>query len=103
MNRRGAAVPLAAAAALLLTGGCTSFAADRTPGGSDPVATPSADEPGGPQGISCPVDRAEPDPDRPRMELDFRLEDDRRTVTGCLLYTSPSPRDLSTSRMPSSA
>ena len=25
------------------------------------------------------------------------------TVRGCLLYTSPSPRDLSTSRMPSSA
>ena len=24
-------------------------------------------------------------------------------VEGCLLYTSPSPRDLSTSRMPSSA
>ena len=24
-------------------------------------------------------------------------------VPGCLLYTSPSPRDLSTSRMPSSA
>ena len=24
-------------------------------------------------------------------------------LTGCLLYTSPSPRDLSTSRMPSSA
>ena len=24
-------------------------------------------------------------------------------VKGCLLYTSPSPRDLSTSRMPSSA
>ena len=24
-------------------------------------------------------------------------------ITGCLLYTSPSPRDLSTSRMPSSA
>ena len=24
-------------------------------------------------------------------------------VCGCLLYTSPSPRDLSTSRMPSSA
>ena len=23
--------------------------------------------------------------------------------SGCLLYTSPSPRDLSTSRMPSSA
>ena len=25
------------------------------------------------------------------------------TLIGCLLYTSPSPRDLSTSRMPSSA
>ena len=25
------------------------------------------------------------------------------TFRGCLLYTSPSPRDLSTSRMPSSA
>ena len=25
------------------------------------------------------------------------------SVTSCLLYTSPSPRDLSTSRMPSSA
>ena len=24
-------------------------------------------------------------------------------MNGCLLYTSPSPRDLSTSRMPSSA
>ena len=27
----------------------------------------------------------------------------RRYPNGCLLYTSPSPRDLSTSRMPSSA
>ena len=28
---------------------------------------------------------------------------DRRQRKRCLLYTSPSPRDLSTSRMPSSA
>ena len=28
---------------------------------------------------------------------------DRVLFDGCLLYTSPSPRDLSTSRMPSSA
>ena len=28
---------------------------------------------------------------------------DHRVIDGCLLYTSPSPRDLSTSRMPSSA
>ena len=27
----------------------------------------------------------------------------RRSIITCLLYTSPSPRDLSTSRMPSSA
>ena len=26
-----------------------------------------------------------------------------KKMEGCLLYTSPSPRDLSTSRMPSSA
>ena len=26
-----------------------------------------------------------------------------RVISDCLLYTSPSPRDLSTSRMPSSA
>ena len=26
-----------------------------------------------------------------------------KTIPSCLLYTSPSPRDLSTSRMPSSA
>ena len=31
------------------------------------------------------------------------LTRDRKYGEGCLLYTSPSPRDLSTSRMPSSA
>ena len=30
-------------------------------------------------------------------------QDDVPDVSNCLLYTSPSPRDLSTSRMPSSA
>ena len=34
-------------------------------------------------------------------EIDMLLED--RFSLLCLLYTSPSPRDLSTSRMPSSA
>ena len=36
----------------------------------------------------------------------FRVTDDSdltATFYACLLYTSPSPRDLSTSRMPSSA
>ena len=30
-------------------------------------------------------------------------EEFQEFIDGCLLYTSPSPRDLSTSRMPSSA
>ena len=37
---------------------------------------------------------------------EVRLENDnalRELTKNCLLYTSPSPRDLSTSRMPSSA
>ena len=40
--------------------------------------------------------------------LDLHIEDGQcdgvlADINGCLLYTSPSPRDLSTSRMPSSA
>ena len=31
------------------------------------------------------------------------MESEDGILNGCLLYTSPSPRDLSTSRMPSSA
>ena len=38
------------------------------------------------------------------ITIDIREPGDVEGVsTGCLLYTSPSPRDLSTSRMPSSA
>ena len=36
-------------------------------------------------------------------DADLLKEDGEAAVGGCLLYTSPSPRDLSTSRMPSSA
>ena len=69
---------MAVAGVLALTG-CTSFAdtlaaADRS---SAPVAGGSA-----PATISCPADRAQPDPHRPRIAFDFRLEDDRSTVTG---------------------
>ena len=35
--------------------------------------------------------------------IDFNIYDGIAQLEGCLLYTSPSPRDLSTSRMPSSA
>ena len=34
---------------------------------------------------------------------DVARVEDRTFICSCLLYTSPSPRDLSTSRMPSSA
>ena len=35
----------------------------------------------------------------------YQMQDEKGNILyiGCLLYTSPSPRDLSTSRMPSSA
>ena len=37
------------------------------------------------------------------VEKDGRTLPDQVWIHDCLLYTSPSPRDLSTSRMPSSA
>lgn len=95
MTSRVPGAPLAAAALVVLLAGCTSFAAGRTPAAGDPAGTPAAEEPAGPQGVSCPADRAEPDPDRPRIELDFRLEDDRRTVTGTqtVVFTPDLPTD----------
>ena len=41
------------------------------------------------------------DPHNPEARLTYQIEDADLNI--CLLYTSPSPRDLSTSRMPSSA
>ena len=35
--------------------------------------------------------------------LKNQLNDDKGKLIGCLLYTSPSPRDRNVSRMPSSA
>jgi len=73
-RRRTAA--LAGAAALLLAG-CTSFAGTVTDA-DPPAASPSPREP---EVAGCD-ERAEPDPDRPAIALDFRLADDLRTVTG---------------------
>ena len=43
-------------------------------------------------------------PDECQLEAPYRYQYDDGEMNGsCLLYTSPSPRDLSTSRMPSSA
>jgi len=44
--------------------------------------------------------------DKERMTVEMaieRVDPESRMSYRCLLYTSPSPRDLSTSRMPSSA
>ena len=69
-------IGLALAAAVLLLPGCgTSFvdtlAAERSPTTAPP-----------PQAEGDCATRAEPDPDRPVVDLDLRLDDDRRTVTG---------------------
>ena len=38
-----------------------------------------------------------------RLSMKYSVNKDYGLTNACLLYTSPSPRDLSTSRMPSSA
>ena len=38
-----------------------------------------------------------------KTKYNFKIDHNFAKVIDCLLYTSPSPRDLSTSRMPSSA
>jgi hypothetical protein len=72
----------AAAATVLLSAGCTSFA-DTVPTGKS-GAPPAAAEPTEPatEPDSCPTERAEPDPDRPRIDLEFSVADDLRSVTG---------------------
>ncbi|MFW3170044.1 peptidase M1 [Geodermatophilus sp. CPCC 206100] len=87
-ERRGS---LFLAAVLLLPGCGASFvdtlaAEDSAASPAPPGETPA---PGG-----C-GERAEPDPDRPVVELDFRLEDDLRTVGGTerVVFTPDRPTD----------
>jgi hypothetical protein len=65
---------LPALVALLLTAGCASA----------PTAAPPVPSTAAPSSVAggCPGERAEPDPDRPVVALDFSLADDLRTVTG---------------------
>ena len=48
-------------------------------------------------------DDSDQDAKLPAKEPDEAPDERVAYYEGCLLYTSPSPRDLSTSRMPSSA
>lgn len=81
------------AAAVLLTG-CTSFA-DTVAAGREPG--PTAAEPAAPPPDSgaCPAERRGPDPDRPRIDLEFSVADDLRTVTGTetVTFTPDEPTD----------
>jgi hypothetical protein len=61
-------------AAVLVLPGCTSFVEGMAPTASP--TPPAGDAP------ACPAERADPDPDRPVIAYDFRLSDDRTTVTG---------------------
>ncbi|CCG05152.1 M1 family aminopeptidase [Blastococcus saxobsidens] len=80
----------AAAVLLVLLPGCTSFADGLA---ADRAAAPSTGRPD-PE-PACPAERAEPDPDRPRIALDLRLEDDLSTVTGteAVTFTPDRPTD----------
>ena len=84
----------AAAAGVLLLPGCTSFTdtvgAQPAPSATAAPSPPAAEEIPG----SCPAERAEPDPDRPVVQLDFRLEDDRSTVTGTETVVFTPDRDV---------
>ena len=65
--------------------------------------------------MSAPISNVRPDPDQVLVDIaDYVLNYEIQSglayetarnclIDTCLLYTSPSPRDLSTSRMPSSA
>jgi aminopeptidase N len=84
----------AVVAAVLLSPGCASFA-DTVAG--ERAAPPGAAEPTEPtpEAGSCPTRRAEPDPDRPRIDLEFSLDDDLRTITGTetVTFTPDVPTD----------
>ena len=85
----------AAAVAVLLSAGCTSFADTVTARGAE--APPAAAEPTepAPEPGSCPGERAEPNPDRPQIDLEFSVADDPRTVTGTetVTFTPDRPTD----------
>jgi hypothetical protein len=92
--RPGRGLPLAPAlvTAVLLLPGCASFA-DGVAARAEPgrTAAPEAEE------FACPAERAAPDPDRPVVDLDFRLSDDGATVTGTETVTFTP--DLDTDRL----
>jgi hypothetical protein len=84
--RRAALGAVTLAVALPALSGCTSFA-ETVRASSDP-SPPSA-----PASSGCPATRAQPDPHRPRVQLDFRLADDGGSVTGTETVAFTPDRD----------
>ena len=71
-----------------------------TPGNGDPATQPGNNDPGSGNGGTNPPAT------NPPADAGLSCQEIYQGVGACyhcLLYTSPSPRDLSTSRMPSSA
>jgi hypothetical protein len=85
---------LTTAAVALLLPGCTSFADTAASERATPTSAPPAAQPP-PDPGSCPAERAEPDRDRPVVDLQLILEDDLRTVTGTqtVTFTPDLPTD----------
>jgi Peptidase family M1 domain len=83
-----------AVAALLLLPGCGTSFLETVAAEQSAEPTPAAEPPeaGTPDGCA---ERAAPDPDRPAVRLAFRLDDDRRTVTGTetVAFTPDLPTD----------
>ena len=80
----------------------------------EPEPEPAKEPEPEPEPVPQPEPQPEPEPQKeepkekvnaePTQEQDAKPEEEEvQPVIDCLLYTSPSPRDLSTSRMPSSA
>jgi hypothetical protein len=86
-------------ASALVLPACTSFteALDSATSAATSAATASPeDTPDEPIGAAaCPAQRAEPDPDRPRIAYEFSIDDALRTVTGTesVVFTPDLPTD----------
>ena len=91
--RRPARAAVLVAAALVLPG-CTSFT--EALDAATPTATSSPDEAPEPIGAAaCPAQRAEPDPNRPRIAYEFSIDDALQTLTGTesVTFTPDLPTD----------
>ena len=77
--------------------------AEQAPQDTSDVAAQTAGERDGPKLPGLPVRTSKGEKDMKDPKMVYGHDENLAQYAPCLLYTSPSPRDLSTSRMPSSA